>query len=308
MNQFARLFAVSGISLERLRTFLDVAEAGNLSRAAAGDPTRQSQYSRQIKELEAYFGTMLTRKVGRRIEITEQGKQLAALIRESFRDLDDFREAMAGRGISVRIGSQGSVIHWWLIPHIGTMASVLGGASMEIEPMRTMDVVRGISDGRLDFGILRADAVPRGLKKWPLGTVGYSYFLAKKLCKKPVSLGTALANFPTGELLPGGQFSRRLNEWHGEMGTRLRIAARVSSFTELATFVRSSQGGAVLPDLAAADLPQEEYHRLPIPGLYGRSVVLIANARSLERSGIRKDAGKALATMLCAVNQREGSP
>jgi hypothetical protein len=51
MNQFDRLFSLAGLSLDRLRTFLRVAEAGNLSKAAQGDVTKQSQFSRQIKEL-----------------------------------------------------------------------------------------------------------------------------------------------------------------------------------------------------------------------------------------------------------------
>ena len=62
MNEFERLFAVSGLSLDRLRTFLRVAEAGNLAKAAQGDATKQSQFSRQNKELEAYFGVPLTRR------------------------------------------------------------------------------------------------------------------------------------------------------------------------------------------------------------------------------------------------------
>ena len=64
MNKFDRLFDISGLSLDRLRSFLRVVEAGSLTRAALGDVTRQSQYSRQIKELEGYFGTALTRRVG----------------------------------------------------------------------------------------------------------------------------------------------------------------------------------------------------------------------------------------------------
>ena len=95
MNEFERLFTVSGLSLDRLRTFLRVAEAGNLAKAALGDVTKQSQFSRQIKELEAFFGVALTRRVGRRIEITQEGNQLALIIRRQFRELDDFRESMA---------------------------------------------------------------------------------------------------------------------------------------------------------------------------------------------------------------------
>ena len=38
--------------MERLKTFLEVAQAGSIVGAAGGDCVRQSQYSRQIKELE----------------------------------------------------------------------------------------------------------------------------------------------------------------------------------------------------------------------------------------------------------------
>ena len=119
MNEFERLFDVSGLSLDRLRTFLRVVEAGNLSNAASGDPTKQSQFSRQIKELEAFFCVALTRRVGRRIEITDEGKRLALVIRRQFSELDDFRESMAGRSVSVLFGSQGNTAHYNVVLQFG---------------------------------------------------------------------------------------------------------------------------------------------------------------------------------------------
>ena len=59
------IFARSGISLERLRVFLQIADAGSMAEAAPGDPVRQSQFSRQLKELEEALGASLTvRSVG----------------------------------------------------------------------------------------------------------------------------------------------------------------------------------------------------------------------------------------------------
>ena len=69
MNEFEQLFDISGLSLDRLRSFLKVAEAGNLATAAQGDAVRQSQYSRQVKELEGFFGVALTlMPAGRSVE------------------------------------------------------------------------------------------------------------------------------------------------------------------------------------------------------------------------------------------------
>ena len=56
---YENLFSKAGLSLERLKTFIEVVEARGFTAAAKGDPTRQSQYSRQVRELEAYFGVEL---------------------------------------------------------------------------------------------------------------------------------------------------------------------------------------------------------------------------------------------------------
>lgn len=50
------LLSQGGLSLERLRSFCLVAEAGGVTKAAKGDAARQSQFSRQVKELEECFG------------------------------------------------------------------------------------------------------------------------------------------------------------------------------------------------------------------------------------------------------------
>ncbi|MEX1114753.1 MAG: LysR family transcriptional regulator [Akkermansiaceae bacterium] len=298
MNEFERLFDVSGLSLDRLRTFLRVVEAGNLSKAASGDPTKQSQFSRQIKELEAFFGVALTRRVGRRIEITEEGRRLALMIRRQFGELDDFRESMAGRSVNVRFGSQGSVIDWLLVPRLAGIRTALGNAMVELEQMRSADVVRSVADGRLDFGIIREDAVPKEIKRWRLGEVGYALFAANALWKGRASIGELVQNVPVAELLPGGQFTERWHAWLAKERLVPKVFARVSSFIELAKIVQTGQAAAVLPDLAAVDFDPKRYAHLPISALRKRTLVLIANARSLERSGVAQVAAEKLAELL----------
>lgn len=298
MNEFERLFAVSGLSLDRLRTFLRVVEAGNLSKAASGDPTKQSQFSRQIKELEAFFGVALTRRVGRRIEITDEGSRLALIIRRQFGELDDFRESMAGRSVSVRFGSQGSVIDWLLVPRLAGIRTTLGNAMVELEKMRSADVVRAVADGRLDFGIVREDAVPKEIKRWRLGEVGYALFATNAFWKGCSSVVELVQNAPTAELLPGGQFTERWHAWLAKEHLVTKVFARVSSFTELTKIVQTGQAAAVLPDLAAVDFDPKRYAHLPLSALRKRTLVLIANARSLERSGIASGIAEKLAALL----------
>ncbi|MGD9417369.1 MAG: LysR family transcriptional regulator [Verrucomicrobiota bacterium JB025] len=298
MNGFERLFAVSGLSLDRLRTFLRVSEAGNLAKAALGDVTKQSQFSRQIKELEAFFGVALTRRVGRRIEITEEGHRLALIIRRQFGELDNFRESMAGRSVNVRFGSQGSVIDWLLVPRLPEIREALGSALVELEQMRSAEVVRSVADGRLDFGIVRSDAVPGEVKRWNLGEVGYAVFAANRFWKGCSSPEELVRNAPVAELKSGGQFSDRWQEWLTAKHLAPQVFARVSSFSDLARIVQAGQAAAVLPDLAAVDFEPKRIKHQPIATLKNRPMVLIANARSLDRSGMAPSIGKKLAEVL----------
>ncbi len=298
MNQFDRLFDLSGLSLDRLRTFLMVEEAGNLSKAANGDATKQSQYSRQIKELESFFGAAFTRRVGRRIEITNEGHLLAAVIRRHFRELDEFREAMAGREVCVRFGSQGSVIDWLLVPRLAAVRVALGNAMIEMEQMRSLDTVRAVADGRLDFGIVREDALPPETKRWRLGGVGYALFGANAHWRGCNSSQEVISKAPVADLKVGGQFVTRWHEWLSSQKIRAKVTSRVSSFAALSRVVQAGDAVAALPEMAAVDFDPKRFKSDKIEALKPRMLVLIANERSLDRSGIAQRAATNLAEAL----------
>src|SRR3954452_3633102 len=73
---------ISGMDLKRLRTFVTVAELGNVSRAALGLRISQSALSRQIIDLEQEFGLKLFDRVGRRLKLTAVGEQLVGDCRD----------------------------------------------------------------------------------------------------------------------------------------------------------------------------------------------------------------------------------
>lgn len=298
MSSFDRLFDVSGLSLDRLRTFLAVTEAGNLAKAAKGDPTRQSQYSRQVKELEGFFGVALTRRVGRRIEITDEGHRLAGMIRRQFSELDDFRESMSGRPIGVRMGAAASVLEWMVLPKLAGCRAALGDVVLELEQSRSAEVARGVADGRLDFGIVREDAAPAGMKRWKLGRIGYALFAPKAAWKKDAGVEEIVTRHPMGCLLPGGQFNDRLSTWLEIKGWQPMARVRVGSFLQLARLVRLEGVAAVLPETATVEFDPAKVRWVSLPSISERPMVLLANARSLERAGIRQGAAGALAKIL----------
>ena len=109
---FEALFSRTGLSLDRLRSFLALAHEGSIAKAAPGDVTRQSQISRQVGELEAFFGAELTERRGKTLALSEAGKRLAMLIQQQMQDLDDFRIEQSQAKKAFTIGSSASVLDW----------------------------------------------------------------------------------------------------------------------------------------------------------------------------------------------------
>ena len=102
---FAKLFAESGLSLDRLRALVEVGAAGSMVRAAGGDPARQSQYSRQIKELEDFFQAGLVERHGKGIRLTASGRELARISRFFLLGLSNFQRGCLAEGQTYRIGA-----------------------------------------------------------------------------------------------------------------------------------------------------------------------------------------------------------
>ena len=86
---FDALFSERGLSLDRLKVLIEVRDAGSIAQAAPGDPVRQSQYSRQLRELSEFFGCELAQRRGKILKLTAQGERLAELAREQLRSLED---------------------------------------------------------------------------------------------------------------------------------------------------------------------------------------------------------------------------
>ncbi|MDB4929161.1 MAG: transcriptional regulator, LysR family, partial [Myxococcaceae bacterium] len=71
-----------GLSVERIEAFLAVADAGGIAKAAPGNPSRQSQLSRQLREVSAALGFEVMAREGRGMALTEGGARVRALLRD----------------------------------------------------------------------------------------------------------------------------------------------------------------------------------------------------------------------------------
>ena len=202
---FARLFAESGLSLDRLRALVEVGAAGSMVRAAGGDPARQSQYSRQIKELEDFFQAGLVERHGKGIRLTASGRELARISRFFLLGLSNFQRGCLAEGQTYRIGAGPTFITSFLLPILAQPHYVQSGIRFAVEAVVGDEVERRLHDLTLDFGVVSRAAVSRPLQLKELGEWRLKLWVPKTLFKTARQAERAFKDKRLPVVWPGGE-------------------------------------------------------------------------------------------------------
>lgn len=273
-----------GLSLERLRRFCEVAQAGSIAQAQAGNHRVQSSYSRDIAVLESYFNFTLfgresgRKRSGRRMQgLTPQGRALFAVATDVFRRLEDLRD-FSETPKRIRLGGGATVMHWVVGAHLPAISAAMPTTTVEIVEHGTQEEsLSALHEGRLDYAIVEESAtatVPFRQRAHALGTLTFSLFV------HPDSLGSArhraqarlLGKIPWIAL---GDTRHATSEAIADMeraGITIHLAATLSNFRQAATALSGRRLAAFLPSLARADMARMGFQPLEIPALQHLSV------------------------------------
>jgi DNA-binding transcriptional LysR family regulator len=289
---FDKLFAERGLSLDRLRVLIEVHDAGSIAQAAPGDSIRQSQYSRQLREISEFFGCEVARRRGKILKLTPQGTRLAEMARSHLRSLEDFRAECRAEAVDYTIAAGDSLIQWLVIPRIGALLESTPGVRFATANLRTNDIVQQLGDGRMDFGVIRKDALVAGLKSADLGTLTYCVVIPKHLAgRAKLTLKDVLTKVPLAAQKADGQFTQRLQEIARSLAVELQPTLACESFPQALAAVRSGGFAAIVPAIAAVELAPGTVVQFTPNELQSlrRNLVLAWNPRSTH---VRPAAGK----------------
>src|SRR6266446_9821941 len=147
------LLGTTGLSFERLRAFLEIAEARGISRASNGNPNRQSQLSRQLAELEVFFGTpLISRGRGVAFGLTERGGLLKAIAAQQFAALEELKQQGDRGPLTIRIAAGEVLLAWFIIPAVAAMSKRPANLRLSLLNRRSADVIAGVADGGIELG------------------------------------------------------------------------------------------------------------------------------------------------------------
>lgn len=178
---FARLFSQSGLSLDRLRALVEVGAHGSIVRAAEGGVARQSQFSRQLKELEDFFQVALVERHGRSVRLTPRGRELARISRFFLLGMSNFQRGCLAEAQTYRIAASATFAQTFLVPALSALNHRKGGVRFGVETADSGEIERRLHELTLDFGVVDKPSLSRPLQVQELGRSRLKLWIPKAL-------------------------------------------------------------------------------------------------------------------------------
>ncbi len=290
--------SLKNLSLDRLRNLAAAVRKGGITAATGGDRSRDALISRQIAELSSHFEVELSRRVGRGMSFTPAGEQLARLVTEFERGLDDLRGTVKAAPVAYSIAGSSSALHWLLLPKLRAISVALPSVRWTLLHEGTTAIGDKVVMGEVDFGLCIGTPSPATLKRRFLCNVEYSIFVPGSLSAE-TDVATLLRDCPLA--LPiGGTLRESLSAWAKKQRIALNVRLEVDSYMQAADTVLRGTHAAVLPSLAASSMPKD-VRSIPLPSAVAqrRKLWLVWTDRLLRTrgaaSGVRDALVKALA-------------
>jgi LysR family nitrogen assimilation transcriptional regulator len=141
-----------------VKLFLEVAEAGSLSKVAARRQTVQSHVSRQITDFEQRFGGRLFRRTGRGVELTDLGSRAALRLRAWLQDTERLEEELRAQSSeltgAVRLGIIPSAAHPLMTRLFERLQAEHPGIRLDIAEAQGTELDAMLDSGAVDLAIL----------------------------------------------------------------------------------------------------------------------------------------------------------
>lgn len=259
---FPKHFAESGLSLDRLKTLLEVGAAGSIVKAAAGDPVRQSQFSRQIKELEDFFRAKLVERQGKGIRLSARGRELARISRFFLLGLSNFQQGCLAEEQVFRVGASATFVRQFLLPAL--FARDDGSlAHFATEVIPEDEIERRLHDLSLDFGIVTRESLSHPLKTQRIGTWTLELWVPKALGHTEKSAMELLKNGTLPFVLATVEMESLNCQWN----SKLQPTLACDSFSDASLSLESERYAAVVPSFLAPNKRNGPFFRLRLPDL-----------------------------------------
>jgi DNA-binding transcriptional LysR family regulator len=261
---------VPDLRIRELRAIVALAEYGSFVSAAAFLKTSQPALTRAIKRVEKVLGVTLFARSTRQVEITAEGREIAAVSERVLKDLQitvrsigDLSKNLRGR-ITFTVYSAFAIGKLPMI--VRRYREELPSLELRIREGRQVDILEDVRSGTAEFGIGYIDLVPENLKSEllrpePLYVVVPSSHPLATLRRQRIRLEEL-----RDEMLispPANTFIRRLvDDAAANIGVTLNYGLIVERLASLIGHVKAGVGIALIPEEVLPPKPWKDFEAL----------------------------------------------
>lgn len=258
------------MELKHLRTFQTVVDQGSYQRAAEALNYTQSTITAQIQQLEAELGVPLFERVGRRMRLTEAGRQALPQVRELLLAADRL-EGLNRRNTlpagTLRVDMAETLLCYQMQPVIRAFREQAPQVRLILRSRNCLQIPENVRTGACDLGVgYDMDWSREALEVEPLGAYDLVLLASPDFAhpdfvtpgqRKPVSLITDE---------PDSLFRRQLEDYLREREITLDVTLELWSIETIKRCVMSNLGFTFLPRFVAREeLAAGTLTELPIP-------------------------------------------
>ncbi|RTM07848.1 MAG: LysR family transcriptional regulator [Hyphomicrobiales bacterium] len=285
-----------------LKTFLAVARAGNVTRAAREVNLAQSSVSDQIQALETELGASLFTRSRQGLTLTPAGEALKPYAEDLLALADDARAAVdatrAGTAGSLSIGALETIAAARLAPWLAGFRATHAGIDIKLRIAGSGDLLRRLSDGEIDVAFcFERPPEPEG------AGAPDQRFARRVVAVEPLVLIAppgdnradadlaALAEKPFVATETGCVYRAMIDKAFAEAGLgRPRLAAEAGSIDAIAGLVAAGAGFGLVPRLAVATaIDRGEVAELAWPGpVRSADVVMVWRRRRVQPPALKQ--------------------
>lgn len=145
------------MKIDHIRTFLEISDCGNFNRAAENLNVTQSTVSARVKAMEERFGRILFTRGHAGVELTSAGqhfRQYALNIQRLWQQAQQHISLPENFSHGIGLGSQVSLWDSLILKWIPWMRRNANDVAIHVEADYSPSLMRQLSDGLLDIGVM----------------------------------------------------------------------------------------------------------------------------------------------------------
>jgi len=145
------------VKIDHIRTFLEISDCGNFNRAAENLHVTQSTVSARVKAMEDRFGRILFKRGHSGVELTSAGqhfREYALNIQRLWQQAQQRISLPENFSHGIGLGSQVSLWDSLILKWIPWMRHNAGDVAIHVEADYSPSLMRQLSDGLLDIGVM----------------------------------------------------------------------------------------------------------------------------------------------------------